>query len=58
MVEIIENSVQLKWEKPKNTGNTELNGYTVEKRDSRCDIWYFRKYYIFEFFYYFSSLKA
>ena len=41
MVEIIENSVQLKWEVPKNTGNTELNGYTVEKRDSRCDIWYF-----------------
>ena len=53
MVEIIENSVQLKWEVPKNTGNTELNGYTVEKRDSRCDIWYF---YLIIFLFIFTFL--
>ena len=35
IVETIGNSVQLKWEAPKDNGNIEITGYQIEKRDKR-----------------------
>ena len=35
IVETIGTSVQLKWEAPKDSGNTDIIGYQVEKRDKR-----------------------
>ena len=35
IVEVLGNSVQLKWDAPKDNGNCDIIGYTVEKRDKR-----------------------
>uniref|UniRef100_F7AV37 Myosin-binding protein H n=1 Tax=Ciona intestinalis TaxID=7719 RepID=F7AV37_CIOIN len=40
LVEVVGNSASLKWEEPNDSGNTEILGYIVEKRDARSDDWY------------------
>ena len=35
IVEVIGNSVQLSWTEPKDSGNCDIIGYSVEKRDKR-----------------------
>ena len=35
IVEVIGSSVQLSWEAPKDNGNCDISGYSVEKRDKR-----------------------
>uniref|UniRef100_H2ZJW8 Myosin-binding protein H n=1 Tax=Ciona savignyi TaxID=51511 RepID=H2ZJW8_CIOSA len=40
LIEVVGNSASLKWEEPNDSGNTEILGYIVEKRDARSDDWY------------------
>ena len=40
VVDVVGNSAQLKWKKPKFDGNSEIVGYQVEKRTAKHDDWY------------------
>ncbi|XP_076805528.1 myosin-binding protein C, fast-type-like isoform X3 [Clavelina lepadiformis] len=40
LVEVVGNSASLKWEEPNDSGNTDILGYIVEKRDARSEDWF------------------
>nr|XP_039267422.1 myosin-binding protein C, cardiac-type-like [Styela clava] len=40
LVEVLGNSASLKWEEPSDSGNTDIIGYVVEKRDARSEDWF------------------